>query len=470
MTALSSLLLATQLAHPPMADVDLTVRTTMKELGIPGAAVAVIQSSKPVLVKGYGWSDVAKHTPVEPNTQFQIASLTKPFTAIGVLRLVEQGKIGLRDAASKYLPWLPAQYRQITIEQLLTHTSGIAADMRTSNGDDFSLSDFRDRISASKPAFEPGARWQYANSGYILLSMILEEVSKKPLATYLENEVFRPAGMWDTTLAVPGGKLPFTGYESADKPAPYFSGGFGAGAGVSTINDLVAWSGSMARGGLLRPETAKLALTPANDNAGKPITFDFRDAPTGYGYGWFLTSFKGHRLQTHGGVLSGFSSTVDRYPDDDLTIIVLCNAKAGADRIGYAEVICRRVADKLLAASSSPSDELRRIVQNWDNALVRGDVAAIDAILDDAFVYVTADGKSLSKAALLEQLRKSPKLGSSTSRISLIQVVGDTAVIIAEGSAEWPENGKPTKHDYRFTDVFQRQGSTWKAILTQLGR
>src|SRR5687767_2517777 len=112
--------------------------------------------------------------------------------------LVEDGKVSLDEKTAKYLSELPAQYSEITVRQLLTHTSGVARDLRTGNTDDFTLMEFWKRLSAAPAAFRPGTRWEYSNTGYILLGLVIEAVAKRSYGDFLSERIFRPLGMTDT--------------------------------------------------------------------------------------------------------------------------------------------------------------------------------------------------------------------------------------------------------------------------------
>ncbi|MFN2509557.1 MAG: serine hydrolase [Chthoniobacterales bacterium] len=328
---------------------DGAVREVMAKRQVAGASVAVVRDGKLALARGYGSANIEKSLPATPETVYQIGSTTKPFTALAIMMLVEQGRIALDDKAAKHLPKLPASCREITVRQLLTHTSGVNRDLRTENADDFSIDDFWRRLANAAPSFIPGEKWEYSNTGYILLGLIIEAVAGKPLGDFLQERIFKPLGMQDTSyLASPGQSAKRAiGYEWVDnafRPSPYFSGGFGAGGLVSSVTDLARWSAALETEKLLKRSSVAQMWAPATLKDGKAVSFEFRGQPASYGFGWFLTSYRGRKLITHGGTLSGFSSQVLRFPDEKITIIVNSNSKAGADRIGHAELLAQSVA------------------------------------------------------------------------------------------------------------------------------
>ena len=340
---------ATASAQSRKLSVDSYVRGEMAKLHIPGAAVAVLRNGKTELIKGYGVANIERNFTVTPNTIFQIASTTKPFTAMAVMMLVEDGKVSLDEKASRYLPWLPPLYAEVTVRHLLTHTSGVNRDVRTANVDNFTPDEFKRRFNAAPASFKPGERWEYSNNGYILLGMIIEAVSGKSYGDFLRQRVFRPLGMKNTGYNEPPGaaKNRAIGYdwqENAYKPSPYFHGGYSGGGLISSVADLAKWAQALEAKKLLKQSSFQQMWTPVSLRGGQPLSFEFRGEQSGYGFGWFLMTYKGRKLFTHGGTVSGFSGQVHRFVDDKITIIVLANSKSGADRIGYAEVLANGIA------------------------------------------------------------------------------------------------------------------------------
>lgn len=338
--------------------VDALIKAEMAKLHIPGAAVAVLRNGKTELLKGYGLANIEQKIPVTPDTMFQIASTTKPFTAMTIMMLVEEGKVSLDDKAIKYLPWLPAIYSEVTVRQLLTHTSGINRDVRTANVDNFTIDEFKRRFSAAPASFKPGERWEYSNNGYILLGLIVEAVSGKSFGENLALRIAKPLGMYNTKYNEPptdrmeNRAIGYDWVENSYQPSPYFSGGYAGGAIISTISDMAKWGQALSAGKLLRQSSFEQIWTPVKLSDGQPRSFEFRGEQSGYGFGWFLTNYKGRKLFTHGGTVSGFSSQIHHFVDDKVTIIVLTNSKSGADRIGFAEVLARGIADLYFSAVS----------------------------------------------------------------------------------------------------------------------
>jgi len=336
--------------------VDSVVPGMLAARMIPGAAVAVLSNDTLLLAKGYGTANLESGAPVSASTILQIGSTTKPFTAIVLLRLAEEGKVHFDSTARFYLPWLPPQYRDVTVLELLNHTSGVRYDLRRENIDEFPLDEFRRRLAVSEAAFPHGTRWQYSNTGYTLLALIAEAVSGQSFDTLLRERIFQLLGM--STAAYrdsSAGPAHATGYDLVDgtlRRQPRVFSGWGNSGIEASVIDIARWASALSRRELLRPESYRLMYQPAILRGGTSVDFEFSGARSSYGLGWFLTSYRANRLVTHGGAIAGFSSVVHRF--DTLTIVVLSNGKAGADRRGQADAIGTAIYDALEPQVSPP--------------------------------------------------------------------------------------------------------------------
>jgi CubicO group peptidase (beta-lactamase class C family) len=298
----------------------------------PGAAVLVLRDGKPILRKAFGMADLEQAVSMRPEHVFEIGSITKQFTAIGILQLVEEGKIGLGDEITKFLPDYPTQGKTITIEHLLTHTSGIQdvtemesfpSTMRT----DVTPKELIDRFKNEPMEFAPGTKWKYDNSGYVLLGAILEKVSGQSYDDYLRKHVFPRAGLTNTAYGDLTTIIPrrVRGYEKQDGHyvnADYLSMTlpFAAGALVSTVDDLARWTDAVATGKLVSPSLVQRAWTSSKLTDG---------SATGYGYGWIIGNAFGTRVIQHDGSINGFSSEELWMPDEKVFVAVLTNLGSG---------------------------------------------------------------------------------------------------------------------------------------------
>lgn len=331
--------------------IDSAVRATLLERNIPGAAVAVLRRDSVILLRGYGVADLRTGRPVTAQTIFQIASLTKPFAAMAVLMLAEEGKVSLDSPATRYVKWIPERYARVTVRQLLNHTSGVAPDMRRANVDEFPMDEFRRRFTERPASFPAGTGWQYANAGYALLSEIVEHVTGEAFGDHLERRIFAPAGMSQTAYRAPrtGAASHAVGYDLVDgslQEAPHVFSGWGNSGIESTASDLARWGAMLHRGDLLSRDSYREMFAPGRI-ADTAVNFAFRGGRASYGLGWFLVTDAGERVVTHGGAIAGFSSVLSRVPGRDWTVIVLSNAKQGADRQNQAEVIAASILNVL---------------------------------------------------------------------------------------------------------------------------
>jgi CubicO group peptidase (beta-lactamase class C family) len=296
--------------------------------------VLVTKDGKPFIDQGYGSADLEWQIPDSPSTRFRLGSITKQFTAASILLLQERGKLNIDDPVGKYMPDAPAAWSKITIYNVLTHTSGIPSftgfpDYRASEWKDTNPTELVGRFRDKPLDFEPSTKFFYSNSGYVLLGYLIEKVSGQTYADFLQQNIFTPLGMKDTGIDSNAAILPqraqgyrrsphgieHDGYISMTIP-------FSAGALYSTTGDLLKWEQALFGGKVLKPESLAKMTTPFKSD---------------YGCGLFIRTVDGHKLVTHGGGIEGFNTSLNYYPDDKLTVIVLGNLAGGApDQIaGY---------------------------------------------------------------------------------------------------------------------------------------
>jgi CubicO group peptidase (beta-lactamase class C family) len=322
------------------ARVDEYLNALVKQNRFSGA-ILLAREGKILLSKGYGMANLEDGTPNTPQTKFRLGSITKQFTAAAVLKLQEQGKLSVQDALCKYVENCPAAWQPITIHHLLTHTSGIpnmtsfpefrkVKFFRTTPLEEIAM--FRD-----KPLeFAPGERFNYSNSGYLLLGYIVEKASGKAYGEYLRENILQPLGMKNTDLDVNSAiiKNRAAGYtqgpngiinaEYIDMTIPY-----AAGALYSTVEDMYLWDRALYTEKLISKKSLEAMNTPFKD---------------GYGYGVGVGEQYGLKTIVHGGGIEGFSTFLARFVTDDGTVIVLSNI----DRTN-TEGIAKRLGGMLFA-------------------------------------------------------------------------------------------------------------------------
>ncbi|RNF31791.1 hypothetical protein NM04_05360 [Massilia aurea] len=310
----------------------------------PGATVIVVKNGKTVFRKAYGAADVAAKTPLTPGTVLRLGSITKQFTAVAILMLAEEGKLALNDPITRFFPDYPTQGKVITVEHLLTHTSGIVSytgkpGYVSTMAKDLTVAQMIDGFRNDPLEFEPGTQFRYNNSGYFLLGAIIERVSGTSYASFLEQRIFTPLGMKDTAYeGVERSSAPrAAGYSAQEKgfaPAQPLSMSqpYAAGALVSTVDDLAKWDAAIASGKLLKPASWKMAFTSYKLSPEKS---------TDYGYGWGVGTLQGTPMVDHGGGINGFRTHALRLPEQKVFVAVLSNADSGN---ANPEVLAKKAA------------------------------------------------------------------------------------------------------------------------------
>jgi CubicO group peptidase (beta-lactamase class C family) len=304
----------------------------------PGAAVLVVKDGKTVLRKAYGLADVESGTKLRPETVFRIGSITKQFTSSAILKLSDQGKLNLQDEITKYLPDYPTQGKKITIEHLLTHTSGIRSYTslpeimnKETKAKAFGVSELISTFKDQPMDFNPGDAYAYNNSGYFLLGAIVEKVSGMSWGSYIQKNFFTPLKMKSTftedknIAGLATGYVKPLGYAVADYVHPSIP--YSAGAIFSTVDDLWKWNNAVFSGQVVKRESLEKAWTPLTLNSGEKQS---------YGYGWQLGRIEKNKVISHGGGIDGFLSYALYVPDTKLFVTVLCNAMSQApEQIAY---------------------------------------------------------------------------------------------------------------------------------------
>ena len=335
------------------ARVDAIVARALASSGVPSASVAIVRGGRIAFVKAYGTQSPTIKV-ASPDSLYQIASISKQFTAAAMLLLEDQGKLSLDDKVSKYIPGISGGDR-ISLRRLLSHTSGL----RDFWPQDYSFAAMAkpvtpqqivDRWAKAPLDFEPGTQWQYSNTGYVVAGMIVEKVSGQPLLAFLQRNIFQPLGMHpiDQDLAI-GPNFPAGYRRNALGPVrvetPAASGWlYAAGELAMSAPDLARWD--IAR--------MNRALLPADDWAEQESAVKLADgSSTGYGLGVFAADRDGHRRIEHGGEAVGFLSENIVYPDDKDAIVVLVNAWFGRAQ----DDIAGGIEKMLFPASAQAGDD-----------------------------------------------------------------------------------------------------------------
>lgn len=341
--SVSALLLALPLlssaqSADPHAQLETYVKSEMSKQHIPGLALLVSRHGHIVTAEGFGLSNVELNVPVKPETVFQSGSMGKQFTAMAVMMLVEQGKIGLDDPLPKYFPSAPAAWHDVTIRELLSHTAGFtdypdAFDFRR----DWTEDQLLKIIEGIPLAYPPGTNWQYSNMGYVTLGILIHRVTGQFYGDFLQEHIFHPLGMSATRIIseadiVPNRAAGYRLVKSELKNQEWVSPAMNTTADGSlyfNILDLAKWDAALYTTKLVKQSSLDAMWSPAKLNDGKPNK-------AGYGFGWFITQRNGRRVIHHDGEWQGFTTAITRHVDDGLTVVVLTNL-AGADPSAIAE-------------------------------------------------------------------------------------------------------------------------------------
>jgi len=293
----------------------------------PGATFLISKNGSIIYKKAFGLANLELNVPMKTNNVLKIGSLTKQFTAISILMLMEKGKLNLDDEITKFIPDYPTNGNKITIHHLLTHTSGIK-DFNKVKGlnaiaqKDLTPLEFID-FSKNEPIdFTPGEKYKYNNSGYAILGYIIEKVTGQPYANFVEEQIFNKLEMTASQYASQREVIQnrASGYQKKDSYINRMDFSltlaYSAGGLMSTVDDMFTWQEAIKNNLLISKETTEKAFTNYTLNNGEPIN---------YGYGWHIETINNIRSFEHGGAIWGFKSMGVYLPDLDIYVIGLTN-------------------------------------------------------------------------------------------------------------------------------------------------
>ncbi len=299
--------------------------------GVPGASLAIIRDGKIIYRKAYGYSDPENNVRAELHTNYRLASVTKQFTAAGVLLLVNEGKLSLDSRLTDHFEGFPAYGREITVRQLLNHTSGLE-DYEDYVPDSALVNQILDQgvleivKKLNKGYFTPGSQYRYSNTAYALLALLIEKYSGKSYAAFLDERIFKPLGMNKSVAYVKGvSEVEYRAFGySKDAEGRWYrrdqsstSAVLGDGGIYSSIRDLFLWDQSLYTSRILPQETIRMAFSPNKTTDGQPVA---------YGLGWHLkTSDRGEEVVYHTGSTTSFRNVIYRIPSARFTVILLTN-------------------------------------------------------------------------------------------------------------------------------------------------
>jgi CubicO group peptidase (beta-lactamase class C family) len=303
------------------------VKAEMQRQHIPGLSLLVVKAGKIVRAEGFGLANVELQVPVKPETVFQSGSVGKQFTATAVMMLVEEGKIGLDDPLTKYFSDAPATWREVTVRELLSHTAGFGDYPKDFNfRKDWTEEEELKLIQSIPLKYAPGTKWEYSNLGYVTIGILLHRVTGEFYGDFLQQRIFQPLGMQSTRIISEADIVPnrAAGYrlvkgqlKNQDWVAPMVNT-TADGSLYFTILDLAKWDAALYTEKLLKRSSLDMMWTRVKLKNGKTNTGN-------YGFGWFIDDRQGHRCIHHDGAWQGFETAIDRYVDDQVTVVALSN-------------------------------------------------------------------------------------------------------------------------------------------------
>lgn len=360
-----------------IARADATAAKIMAFAKIPGMSVAVARDGTTLYAHAYGYANVAKKTPATVETHYEIGSITKQFTATAILQLKEAGKLSLNDTLARWI----SEYKRgakITIRQLLQQTTGIP---------NYTEVDGFEKIASTKPPsfaailallakkpleFEPGSRFAYSNTNYILLGEIVERASGTTWESYIRKNIFAPARMTHSGFIDDEAALQpmATGYvvEKNDvKLAPLFGSGWAwsAGAIVSTVGDMLAWDAALFGGRLIDQTDLASMFAGGKEASGKGST---------YGFGWVIDSAAGHKRYWHNGGTFGFLAANLVFPKDRMVVVVLQNADTIAPPESTAQRIFEAFTPATFVAAAGEDPAVTARIRDWIGRFESGNI------------------------------------------------------------------------------------------------
>lgn len=320
------------------------IRKLKDSLNIPGIAVEIALGNEVKYKHTFGYKDIETKTELTDNSIWQICSISKQFTTVACLKLVEENKLSIHDKISKYFDNLPESYCNITVRNLLSQTSGIKDYINEKNLYGLPWEQVRDNVFSDSLNFKPGDAWRYSNTGFWIAAKIVEKISGMEYNRYLEQNFFTKLKM-ENTQRVPiesNLKLHVKGYEY--KNNRYFTPdldiskfqGQGDGEIMSTLSDLLKWNLALVHGEIINKELISKMWTCSRLNNGETVEV-FPKSGMNYGMGWFIKNIDNNKIVWTPGSGFGFSTTSQYMPDYDLSIIVFCNKSQFlmADEIGF---------------------------------------------------------------------------------------------------------------------------------------
>ena len=374
----------------------------------PGAAIIVIRDGRALLEKGYGLANLTTKESIGPKTIFDIGSVSKQFTAMALMILVERGKLNYSDKLSKFFPELQSEARQITLRHLLNHSSGIF-DYTSVWGESAKLKGSAPRTSENvvrflagrKLLFPPGQRWEYSNSNYVLLAQIVSIISGESFPQFVRKNIFQPLGMNDSFVyeknltTREGLAKAYVSQGDGFKPANRNSENYVYGDGQvnTTVEDMAKWDQSLYTETLVKTRTLNEAFVPGRLNDGTLVS---------YGFGWGLGEYHGLNFVAHGGGTDGYVAQITRFPEQHFSVILLSNCEQLTPQ-PYA--VANKIASIYLAGnlkSPTPARLVGRLLSDYVGEYALYDLT-LKITLENSSLWLRPPGQKRVKLELVSE-------------------------------------------------------------------
>jgi CubicO group peptidase (beta-lactamase class C family) len=367
-------------ARAPLDSIAVYVQSELVRQRIPGMSVGILRGASVLLARGFGFANLELQVPASDSTIYQSGSLGKQFTAAGVVTLAEQGRLRLDDHIVRWLPEGKGVWDSITVRHLLTHTSGVTeyTDSTFNYRKDYTEAELV-KFAAGRPLdFPPGTRWSYSNTGYVLLGVLIHRVTGRFYGDVLRDLIFSPAGMRTTRIISEADIVPnrADGYQLVkgrvqhqEWVAPSLNT-TADGSLYFSIDDLLSWARSISERRVPAPAVLAQVWSPVRLNDGGLYP---------YGFGWDLTGQRRHARVGHTGSWQGFKTALYRYPEYDLTVVVLANlaeAEPSAIAEGIAGILEPELRPPHMLTEPLPGPKSPRPTQQVLQSLISGDDAA----------------------------------------------------------------------------------------------
>jgi len=436
---------ATPLRRQQMHAIDSFVAGEMAQYHIPGAAIGVYSRGTILLAKGYGLANVELNVPVKPETVFESGSVGKQFTAAAIMMLAAEDKLSVDDSITKYFPGAPEAWKWILIKNLLSQTSGLPDyDTPTLAGPgkpfylrlDLTEDQMLTQIEALPLQWTPGDRWEYSNTNYVLLGILIHRVAGIPYAEFLDKRIFGPLGMKSTRVISERDIIPnrAAGYQidasgqltNQEWVSPTFDS-TADGSLYINILDMAKWDAALYETQLLSQSSLDQMWTVYALNDGKPN-------PGQYGFGWWIRKQNNQLLIEHDGAWQGFSCDISRYPDDNLTVVVLTNLDSAHSDPRYMAHVIAGLADprltpsKLNAIPDTEPQIAAKLVKMLNGLVAGEDVRPMFSIAFAQSITPQVDEQARKEFSVLwpggsiELLKRQTPQGNSGRTISLFRV------------------------------------------------